>query len=147
MEDHRIIDLYWHRNENAISETAAKYGSYLHSIACQILSDAQDAEECVSDTYADAWHSMPPYHPCVLSAFLGRITRRISIDAWRRRCAEKRGGEPALVLDGLAECVSGTGSAEADAERRMRVIPAPFFALWGAIELIAPCTHHVVGAD
>ena len=111
MEDNRIVDLYWQRNESAISETATKYGKYLHSISYQILLNTEDAEECVNDTYNDAWQSMPPHRPSILSTFLGKITRRISIDLWRKYSAEKcGGGEVALALDELEECVSGTGS-------------------------------------
>lgn len=118
MEDHRIVDLYWQRNESAISETAAKYGKYLHSISYQILLNAEDAEECVNDTYNDAWQSMPPHRPSILSTFLGKITRRISIDLWRKHSAEKRGGGvTALALDELEECVSGTGDVGTEAER------------------------------
>ena len=119
MEDHRIVDLYWQRNERAISETAAKYGKYLQSISYQILRNTEDADECVNDTYNDAWQSMPPHRPSILSTFLGKITRRISIDRWRKNSAEKRGGgEMALALDELEECVAGTGDVEAEVEKR-----------------------------
>ena len=119
MEDNRIVDLYWQRNERAISETAAKYGKYLHSISFQILQNAKDAEECVNDTYNDAWQSMPPHRPSILSTFLGKITRRISIDLWRKNSAKKRGGsEIALALDELEECVAGTDDVETEVERR-----------------------------
>jgi RNA polymerase sigma-70 factor (ECF subfamily) len=119
MEDDRIVDLYWERNESAITETAAKYGKYLLSISYRILQNTEDAEECVNDTYSDAWQSMPPHRPSVLSTFLGKITRRISIDLWRRYSAEKRGGGvTALALDELEECVSGTGEVETEIERR-----------------------------
>ncbi|MGX8714764.1 MAG: RNA polymerase sigma factor [Lachnospiraceae bacterium] len=116
MEDHQIVDLYWERNEKAISETSAKYGKYLHSISYHILLNNEDAEECVNDTYHDAWHSMPPHRPSNLSIFLGKITRRISIDLWRKNHAKKRGGGViALALDELDECVSGNGDVESEA--------------------------------
>ena len=119
MEDNRIVDLYWQRNESAINETATKYGKYLHNISYHILINEEDAEECVNDTYNDAWQSMPPHRPSILSTFLGKITRRISIDLWRKHSAEKRGGGVmALALDELEECVSGTGDVEANAERQ-----------------------------
>ncbi|MBQ7300303.1 MAG: sigma-70 family RNA polymerase sigma factor [Clostridia bacterium] len=107
LTDDRIVELYWARSESAITETAAKYGGYCRSIAYNILFDAQDAEESVNDTYLDAWNAMPPHRPTALSTFLGKITRRISIDRWRRRHADKRGGGvmPA-VLDELADCAS-----------------------------------------
>ena len=108
MDDDRIVALYWSRSEAAITETAAKYGSYLRSISFSILGSREDAQECVNDTYHDAWNAMPPHRPSVLSAFLGKITRRISIDRWRKRNAEKRGGgELPLALEELAECVPG----------------------------------------
>ena len=118
MDDNRIVDLYWQRNESAISETATKHGKYLHSISYQILLNNEDAEECVNDTYNDVWQSMPPHRPSILSTFLGKITRRISIDLWRKYSAEKRGGGVmTLALDELEECVSGTGDVEAEVER------------------------------
>ena len=118
MEDKRIVDLYWERSEIAISETANKYGRYCHYIAHNILHNNEDSEECVNDTYNDAWQSMPPHRPSILSTFLGKITRRISIDLWRKYSAKKRGGGVvALALEELEECVSGTGDVEEGVER------------------------------
>lgn len=122
MEDNSIVELFWQRDEGAISETALKYGKYLNSISYQILMNAEDAEECVNDTYNDAWQSMPPHRPVVLSTFLGKITRRISIDKWRMLNAKKRGGgEIILVLDELEGCVSGFDNVEEEIERREMV--------------------------
>jgi|UniRef100_UPI00402821C4 RNA polymerase sigma-70 factor (ECF subfamily) len=113
MEDNRIVDLYWARSEDAITETSEKYGKYCYAIAYNILSNAEDADESVNDTYLDAWHNMPPHRPSILSTFLGKITRRISIDKWRWRTADKRGGdEVSLVLDELSECVPSNLSVE-----------------------------------
>jgi len=106
MEDSQIITLYWQRSETAIVETQSKYGSYCYSIANNILNSHEDAEESVNDTYMAAWESMPPHKPDVLSAFLGKLTRRISIDKWRRRSADKRGGGTVTVaLEELAGCI------------------------------------------
>lgn len=80
MEDNRIVELYWLRSEDAIAQTAYKYGKYCYSIAYHILDDAEDADEAVNDTYMGAWNSMPPHRPSILSTFLGKITRRISIN-------------------------------------------------------------------
>ncbi len=107
MDDRSIVELYWQRNEQAISETATKYGKYCYSIAYSILNNNEDAEESVNDTYNDAWHNIPPHRPSVLSTFLGKITRRISIDKFRYRTAKVRGGgEMTLVLDELLDCVA-----------------------------------------
>ncbi len=120
MDDKQIVDLYWQRNQTAIDETATKYGPYCHSIAYNILDNNADAEESVNDTYLDAWNSMPPHRPSVLSTFLGKITRRISIDRWRRRNAEKRGGgQITVVLDELEECVADGKSVEQEVEAKM----------------------------
>lgn len=119
MEDQRIVELYWERSEHAIAETAAKYGNYCYRIACNILSNSRDAEESVNDTWLGAWNAMPPQRPAILSTFLGKITRRISIDRWRFRNAGKRGGgEVMLTLEELEDCVSGVGGVEEEAQRR-----------------------------
>lgn len=119
MEDERIVELFWTRSENAIAETSAKYGKYCYVVAYNILSSAEDAEESVNDTYLDAWNSMPPHRPAILSTFLGKITRRIAIDRWRGRDAKKRGGgEVALTLEELAECVSSGYDVEREIEER-----------------------------
>ena len=113
MEDNQIIELYWQRQESAISATAVKYGHYCHTIAYNILNNNEDAEESVSDTYLAAWKKMPPHRPSILSAFLGKITRRISLNKWRRYNTQKRGqGEMPLALEELSECVSTGESLE-----------------------------------
>ena len=108
MEDTEIVQLYWDRNERAISESDAKYGSLCRSVALRILGIPEDGEECVSDTWLRAWNAMPPQKPALLSSFFGRITRNLAFDRWRSRSAEKRGGgETAAVLEELGDLVSG----------------------------------------
>ncbi len=120
MDDTQIVELYWARKESAIEETEAKYGSYCHSIALNILHNPDDANESVNDTWLDAWNSMPPHRPSVLSTFLGKLTRHISIDKWRRNTAKKRGdGQLPLVLSELEDCVSDGKSIEEEAERKL----------------------------
>ena len=119
MEDEKILNLYFSRSEQAIGETASKYGPYCHSIAMHVLENEEDAEECVSDTWFSAWNSIPPKRPSPFSAFLGRITRNLSIDRWRRTRAFKRGGgQMELALEELKDWVSGAGSLENDLIRR-----------------------------
>jgi len=113
MDDSAILDLYWRRSERAVSETGAKYGAYCYSIAYNILSNRQDSEECVNDTYLAAWNTMPPKRPAVLSAYLGKITRYISLDRWKQRSRLKRGGDEIdLCLEELENCVSGQETVE-----------------------------------
>ena len=94
MDDQRIVDLYWERSESAISETADRYGNYCYAIAYNILRDVEDSHECVNDTWLRAWEAMPPARPVRLGSYLGRITRRLALDRWRRRRRNKRGGVP-----------------------------------------------------
>lgn len=119
MDDASIVQLYWDRNEQAIPETAAKYGSYCISIAKNILGNHEDAEECVNDTYLRAWNAMPPHKPGLLSAFLGKITRNLSIQRYHYNTAHKRGGsQTVIVLDEIAELVSGTNDVERELDRK-----------------------------
>lgn len=119
MEDSKIIDLYWARKEQALSETDAKYGNYCRTIAHNILHNLEDTEECVSDTWLHAWNAMPPQRPGVLSAFLGRITRNLSFDRCKYQQAEKRGGGALpLALDELGECVPAGERVEQTLEER-----------------------------
>ena len=123
MDDGQILDLYWERSEDAISETDRKYGRYCYSIANNILSCPEDAEECVSDTYVAAWRAIPPKRPSVLATFLGKITRRLSIDRWRAGNRLKRGGgEVNLALDELSDFVAGHETVDSAMERKQIVV-------------------------
>ena len=113
MEDAQIVELFFARNETAIEETAKKYSKYCYSIAYNILTNRSDAEETVSDTYLGAWRAIPPHKPQRLNTFLGKITRRLALLKWKARNAQKRGGgETALALEELGECISGEDTPE-----------------------------------
>lgn len=113
MKDNEIIDLYWERKETAISATAEKYGKYCHSISYNILHNNEDAEECVNDTWLGAWKSMPPQRPECLSAYLGKITRNLSLNYCKQYTAEKRGsGQTEVVLSELEECIPAETGVE-----------------------------------
>lgn len=114
MEDYRIVDLYWARNETAITESDLKYGKMLKSLSYSLLSSREDAEECVNDTYLGAWNAMPTARPEFLGAFLSKITRRLSIDRWRHDHREKRGGIAAL--EELNDCIPSESSVETEYE-------------------------------
>lgn len=113
MEDEQIVALYWERDEQAISETERKYDRYLLKIANNILNNQEDSRESVNDTYLAAWNSMPPHRPGVLSAYLAKLTRRISIDCFRYRTRNKRmASEYAVSLSELSDCVPGGNTTE-----------------------------------
>lgn len=113
MEDHQIVALYFTRDEQALKETAAKYGNYCYSITHNILQNRQDAEEAVSDTYLAAWSAIPPHKPAVLSTFLGKLARRTALKRWEYLRAQKRGGgELDLALEELSEFLPDRNTTE-----------------------------------
>ncbi len=113
MDDREIIELYNARNESAIDRTAEKYGCYCRAVAFHILQNDEDAEECVNDTWWRAWNTIPPQSPPCLRLFLGKITRNLSLDLFRRFHREKRGGDTlTLVLDELEECLPARNTTE-----------------------------------
>lgn len=105
MEDSRIIDLYFQRDESAIRETDEKYGAYLNQVSYNILRDVCETEEIVNDTYMGAWNAIPPTKPSVLKHFLSRITRNLSFTRLDYLTAQKRNTKMVLILSELDECV------------------------------------------
>ena len=116
MEDVRIIDLYWQRDERAIQETDNKYGSFCHKLAMNILHSFQDSEECVSDTYGRCWDTMPPQRPGSLRAYLGTIIRNLSISRYRAAHAQKRFSGAEVLLSELGDCVPAPESVQRTVE-------------------------------
>lgn len=119
MEDTQIIDLYWDRDQSAVAATAGKYGGFLHTLSWNILRSHHDAEECVNDTYFRAWNAIPPERPSALRAWLGRITRNLSIDRWKAGRAQSRGAGLELLLGELDECVPDCRGPEQAAEEQV----------------------------
>ncbi len=119
MDDLAIIELYHKRDEQAIAESDRKYGGMCRSIALHLLENREDAEECVNDTWYAAWSKMPPERPASLGAFLGRITRNLSVSRWRREHAQKRNDGLEVLLAELEECVPSPDDVEATVERKM----------------------------
>lgn len=118
MNDHAIVELYHRRDEQAIAETDKKYGALCRSIALRLLGIREDAKECVNDTWYAAWNKMPPDRPKALGAFLGRITRNLSVSRWRREHAQKRYGGIEVLLSELEDCVPAPDTVEKNLERQ-----------------------------
>ncbi len=115
LSDNYIIELFWRRDELAVKAIQAKYGHYCTKIAMNILGDARDAEEAVNDTYLQVWNSIPPTRPDSLSAYVGKITRNLSINKYNAHNAQKRrGSEYALSLEELGECIPQKLSTDSD---------------------------------
>lgn len=124
MEDGQIIELYWNRDQRAIRETDGKYGRLLHSIAWNLLQSREDSEECVNDTYLRAWEAIPPARPGAFRTWLGRITRNLSLDRWKRRGAEKRGGGAEVLLGELEDCLPGTAGRSVEEQELAELLSA-----------------------
>ena len=118
MEDREILDLYWARSEQAIAETGRKYGRTVGRVARNILGDAQEAEECVNDTWLAAWNSIPPRRPDPLLTYLCKIARNTALSRRRDRLAQKRNSSYDLALDELEAVLSTPGGPERDYEAR-----------------------------
>ncbi len=125
MNDEKIVELYWERDEKAIEETDFKYKKYLFSIAYNVVHDQLDCEECLNDTYLGAWNAMPPSRPNVLKAFLTTITRRSAIKRYHSKFRQNViPSEMTVSLSELEDFVAGNEDVDADfdAERLGRVI-------------------------
>ena len=117
MEDSKIIQLFWERNEAALTAVSEKYGRYCSAIARNLLGNEQSVEECVNDTWMELWEAIPPNRPERLLAFIGEITRNNALNAVKESKAQKRGGgEYSIVLDELYD-VASDYSVERIAER------------------------------
>lgn len=117
MDDEQIIELFFERNEEALSAVSLKYGRYCDIIVKNVIVSASDAEECVNDTLLDVWNSIPPNKPENLRTYVGKIARNNALDRLKRDTAKKRGGEMQAIVDELAD-FSSDYSVEAVAEQR-----------------------------
>lgn len=121
MTDEKIVELFWSRSEQAISETENLYGRYFHYIAYGILLNDEDAKEIVNDAYLKAWNSIPPEKPNSLKGFIGRITRQLSINRLEKMTAQKRGGgEYNIAIEEIKDIVSGEGELTFNEKNELR---------------------------
>ncbi len=115
MEDKLIVDLYWARNEDAITQTSIKYGKMMHATSRSIVGTHEDAEECVNDAYLAAWNSMPENRPTYLGGYMAKIIRNISINRYDHNHAAKRYGVQ-VVFEELEECLGDSRTPEEEYE-------------------------------
>ena len=114
MEDLEIINLFWNRSEQAITELDAKYGFAVKKTAANILRNRLDVEECVNDTYLGVWNTIPPQKPNPLVSYVCRIARNLAVKKYHANTAFKRDGRYDATLDELAECIPASIDIEAD---------------------------------
>lgn len=116
VQDEKIIEMLFSRDERGLSELSRIWGGYCSSIARSLLGDESDAEECVNDTYMKLWNSIPPAKPIPLKPYIGRTVRNCALDRLDYERAQKRGGgELPLILSELEDCLSAVdNSAEGE---------------------------------
>lgn len=122
MDDAQIVDLYFARDESAITETKNKYQNMCFLIAHNILYNREDSEECVNDTWLFTWNSIPPKRPSILASFVSKITRNTAIDRYRKRNAQKRMNSHMENIAGEVEKLGSVISSEIDAYLRRKEI-------------------------
>ena len=123
MEDAKIIELFWERNEQAVKETDAAYGRKLYVLSNNILNNREDAEESVSDTYMESWKTIPPKRPKYFYAFLASICRNMSFNRLDWRLAAKRNAEVVALTQEMEECIPDSRqNGEMDRRELRRVL-------------------------
>lgn len=118
MHDEQIIELFFERSEQAIAALDSKYGRVFRSVACNILGNPQDAEECVNDAYLGAWNAIPPAKPNPLLAFVCKIVRNISLKRREQNTAAKRNSHFDVAVEELEDCLASPDSVEAELASR-----------------------------
>ena len=123
MTDEEIISLYFDRSEEAIDATQRKYDGYCRSILARLLGSPRDVEETVSDTWLQAWLSIPPNRPDNLKLYLARIGRNLALNRLRDGRAARRGDGADALLDELSEVLGGVSTEEVvDAKELQRAV-------------------------
>ena len=118
MDDKKIIELYWLRNEKAVDETRTKYGSFINHMAFNILRVTEDAEECENDTYLKLWNAIPPDRPEYFRAYIGKVVRNLAISLYRKNTAAKRSSGVYVLLSELEECLPSSDDVESEIDAK-----------------------------
>ena len=118
MEDSRIIELFFERSEQAITELSDKYGRIFLKVADNILNDRQDSEECVNDAYLGVWNAIPPHKPDSLPGYVCRIVRNIAVKRYHEKTAQKRNSIYDVAIDEIAGCIPSSYSVENEVSAR-----------------------------
>ncbi len=105
MEDSQILELFFCRDEAAVRCADQKYGAALFSISLNITDNSRDSEECLNDTFLQAWNNIPPQRPLHLLSWLASIIRNLSINRYHLNRAQKRNARLVELTKELEECV------------------------------------------
>ena len=118
MEDTRIIEMFFERDQQAIQELDTKYGKVCHKLSYNIVNNRYDAEECVNDAYLGAWNTIPPTKPQSLQAYICKIVRNISLKIYYRKEAAKRNSTYTIAMEEIEACIADPNTVEAEIEAR-----------------------------
>lgn len=118
IDDEKIIDLFFERDQQGIRELDIKYGKICHSLSYNITNSKQDAEECVNEAYLGAWNAIPPTRPNPLLSYIVKIVRNISLKIYWRKQAAKRSGNYKIALEEIEGCIAGPQNVEDEIEAR-----------------------------
>lgn len=145
MDDKFIIELFLERSEQAVEKLSKKYGSAVRKTARNILSDARDAEECVSDTFLSIWNSIPPQIPENLGAYVVGTARNTAIRRYRSNTAQKRNSFYDTALDELSGCLAAAETAESrlEAAELARAIDSFLAGLSREDRMMFLCRHYM----
>lgn len=143
LDDQSIIELFFARSEQAITELDLKYGNLCHTISRNVLNSRQDAEECVNDAYLGVWNTIPPARPDPLRAYLCKIVRNLSLKCYDRKRAQKRGSRYDVAMQELEECLPAPDTVEGvvEAKELTRVIERFLDALSKENRVIFLCRY------
>lgn len=118
MDDEKIIGLFFERSEQAIKELDSKYGKLCHKLSFNILNNRPDSEECVNDAYLGAWNAIPPEKPNLLSAYICKIVRNISLKRYYAKTAAKRNSVYDVAMEELEACLATPNSVDDEIETK-----------------------------
>ena len=118
IDDEKIIEMFFERNQQAIRELDIKYGEICHNLSYNIVNSRQDAEECVNDAYLGAWNAIPPARPTPLLSYIVKIVRNISLKAYWRKDAAKRNGHYTIALQEIEGCIADKKTVEGEVEAK-----------------------------
>ena len=125
MDDSKIIELFFARNEDAIKHTDDTYGRRLFHLADNIVHNDQDAEESVNDTYMKAWDTIPPQRPEHFFAYIAKICRNFALKRIDWQKAKKRNAEVVTLTQEMENCIPDTyRDMEADERELGRILDA-----------------------
>lgn len=112
LEDKKIIELFFERNEKGIQELDHKYGKIFHKLSYNILQSKEDVEECMNDSYLGAWNRIPPEKPLPLVTYICKIVRNISLKKYYSCTAKKRDSRYTVALEEIEPCIADVNTVE-----------------------------------